>query len=583
MKHWCLVVLGMAAAGLGAAPAKAPPASDAPVLARPVAREPAPAREPVPAAKEPAPPKEAAPPPVVTAGEGQRPPVGIDDLKALYKEAPLLVQFQAETVTAKPDVAPRLAWEIRGPVVEVIKGSLLPGRMFLHVDSIIRVFDMPRPDVEGKQFVAAIKPLTGGGADRRFQLVGQYAFLSESKEADALRQLAKSEAETGTEGASLLLAVKPIGNKPFAVGGPKIIEIRLTNSGSDSATYLQKPIMEKDGKLYLTGPGSLHIRDTTARLVPDKGNIVPGQMPPPPPRPAVIVPNGDWVENLDLAKYYDLPEGRYTLSLVLAAPDQRGRVVSNGFSFQVGAVNLPDATKAQVEPVRIPEPPPERPTRQAPDKTGTEAAVTEPPVPLRPAAPAVSVPDPAKYAPGKPTAGLAGLLRPAKAKYAVGDPVDLEFRLINQGPRTLAVDTRLERTLTITVQPVGDSPDPRQIDQIIAWPAGAGPMPEERAYLREGAFWGAVVNVNVLPLRPQERWAGPTVDEIAAGRNFTYERFAKSLFGFPKPGFYNVTATYSVARPHSGDPKAPAEPPKEWWIGDLQSNTITIQIGDPAK
>jgi hypothetical protein len=584
MKHlWMVVLLAVAAGALAATPAKDRPAP-APdtTAAPPPAKAPAKAPEPTPAA-EPPPATLAQPNP--TGGAGTRPPVGIEDLKALFQEAPLLVHFQAEAVTAKPEVAPRLVWEVRGPVVEVIKGNLLPGRMFLHVDSIIRVFDLPRPEVEGRQFVAGIRPLTGAG-DRRFQLVGAYAFPVDSREADALRSLAKSEVESGAGGQSLQLTIKTVdkADRAFPVVGPKVIEVRLTNTGTDSATYLQAPIAEKDDKLYLTGAGAIVIRDTTGRLVPDKGNIALGQAPPPPSKPAFLVPNANFVENVDLAKYFNLSEGRYTLSLTLATPDLRGRVVSNGFSFQVGAVNLPgEEPKPRTEAVKLPEPPPEKPVAvRPPEKPATEFTAAEPPLPVRPAAPAVVVPDPAKYLPGKPTAGLAGLLKPAKAKFALGDPVDLEFRLINQGPRTLAIDARLERTLTVQVQEVGDYPAPLFVVRQTPWPPDAG-IPEQRAYLSDGAFWGRTLNINTLYGKTREELIGLTPDSIAAGKEPTYERFGKVVYGFPKPGFYNVTATYSVGRPHTADGKQPVEQPKEWWIGDLQTNTITIQIGEPGK
>jgi len=318
--------------------------------------------------------------------------------------------------------------------------------------------------------------------------------------------------------------------------------------------------------------------------VRDKGNIAMGEAPPPPSKPAFLVPNANFVENIDLAKYFNLSEGRYTLSLTLATPDLRGRIVSNGFSFQVGAVNLPgEAPKARTEAVKLPEPPPEKPVAvRPPERAATESSTTEPPLPVRPTAPAVVVPDPAKYLPGKPTAGLAGLLKPAKAKFALGDPVDLEFRLINQGPRTLAIDARLERTLTVQVQEVGDYPPPLFVVRQTPWPPDAG-IPEQRAYLSDGAFWGRTLNINTLYGKTREELIGLTPDSIAAGKEPSYERFGKVVYGFPKPGFYNVSATYSVARPHTADGKQPVEQPKEWWIGDLQTNTITIQIGEPGK
>ena len=233
----------------------------------------------------------------------------------------------------------------------------------------------------------------------------------------------------------------------------------------------------------------------------------------------------------------------------------------------------------------MPEPPPERPgaSKTGPDKPPAETYVTEPPVPPKPVIPAVVVPDPAKYIPGKPTAGLAGLLRPLKAKYALGDSVDLEFRLINQGPRTLAIDARLERTLTVQVQEIGDWPPPLFVVRQTPWPPDPAGMPEQRAYLTEGAFWGRTLNINTLYGKTREELIGLTPETIFSGKEATYERFGKVVYGFPKPGYYNVTATYTVSRPHAADGKQPVEQPKEWWVGDLQTNTITIQIGEPGK
>jgi hypothetical protein len=198
------------------------------------------------------------------------------------------------------------------------------------------------------------------------------------------------------------------------------------------------------------------------------------------------------------------------------------------------------------------------------------------------AAPALDLPDPAKYQPGRSTAGLAGFLRPTKARFALGDPVEVELRLINVGPRSVAVDARLERTLSIQVQPIGESPQPLVIRQVIPWPPDAMVMPEERSFLREGAFWGRTINLNTLFGKNLEEMAPPTPEEIAAGKALSYERFGKNLFGFPKAGVYTVTATYTVSRPRtpSAEGQPPHELPKEWWIGDLTTNTITIQVGE---
>jgi hypothetical protein len=596
------MLLVVVLAAVAAAPPPSGPAAPAPPPVRaaapsdleaiPVAAPAAPGRMlPAPAPTALAPP-DLPPLPEAAAPVGPRAPVGIEDLKALYREADLIVQFQVETVQAKTDINPRLTWEVRGPVLEVIKGSLLPGQMAVHVDSVIRAFDMRRSEMEGRQFLAAVKPL-GDAAQRRFQLVGPYAFLADSGEAQALRQLAASDVEKGSGNTTLELAVRPL-QPVYPVTGPKMIEVRLTNTGADSATYLQAPICEKEGRLYLTGQGMIRIRDLSGRLVPDKGTLALGQVPPPPPTPALILPKASFVETIDLARYFELSEGRYTLVLALATPDGRGRIASNGFSFQVGAVNLPEAPRAPAAaPTGIPAPvgpapapPAPRPPEAAPPLPA-ETVSLEPPLPTvrRPAAPAVEIPEPAKYQPGKSTAGVAGLLRPSKARFAINEPVDLEFRLINQGPRTVAVDARLERTLTLQVQPVGDSPKPDVVRQVIAWPPDGAAMPEERAYLREGAFWGRTINLNMLFGKSLEDLTAPTPEEVAAGKTPSYERFGKILFGFPKPGVYTVTAAYQVARQHpaggSGDPAR--EWPKEWWIGDIQTNAITIQIGEPGK
>ena len=498
----------------------------------------------------------------VEAAPVARPTAGIEDLKALYKEADIIIHFSVDSIQARTDVSPALPWEVKAAILEVIRGKILPGQILINVDTPTRALGMPRTEAVGKEFVAAIRPMSG--TERRYQLMGPGAFPADSQEAEALRQLAKVDLTRGAGGQSLELTVRPL-VKAFPVNGPKTLEVRLTNTGTDSATYRQAPMTEQDGKLYLPGPGMLRIRDTLGRIVPDKGNILQGQVPPQ-TVPALILSRASFVETIDLSKYYDLPEARYTLILALTTPDGRGRIGSNGFSFQVGAASGAGREPPPVEPIRAVEPVP-------------DAAQIEMPAPapvVKPAGPAI--PDPATYRPGKVTLGLAGLLRPRKAQFTLGDPVEVELRLINDGPRTLTVDTRLERTLAVKVVPVAGSPDPRTERQLINWPPSP-PMPEERAYLREGAFWGQTVNLNVLPLRPQEEFQWPTAEEAAAGKNLTYERFGRILFGFPRPGIYNISATYTVARPKGpeGQP-GPGSPMQDWWFGDLQTNTITIQI-----
>jgi len=111
------------------------------------------------------------------AAPAARAPLSVDDLKVVYESASDVVQFQIESVQANPTAAPRLVWEVRGPVLETFKGRLLPGSISVHVESIVRSFDLPRADLEGRQVVVAIKPRSEQ-ADRRVQLVCNGGFAA---------------------------------------------------------------------------------------------------------------------------------------------------------------------------------------------------------------------------------------------------------------------------------------------------------------------------------------------------------------------------------------------------------------------
>jgi len=508
-----------------------------------------------------------------------------DPLKQVYTQAPLVAEFKIDTVQANPTVDPRLVWEARAALLDVLKGNLLPGGLRIHVGSVVRAFDKPRSDVEGRTYVAPLKPL-GQAAQRRFQLVGPRAWPADSKEADRLRKFATTEGAVtpASTGDGLKLTVKPL-QQVFPVRGEKIVEVRVTNNAQDSATYVQAPLVEKEGQLYLPGKGRILIRRTTGESVPDKGNVATGVVPPPPPKPALIVPGDSFVRTVNLDTYFTLPAGRYTFSMFLATPDGRGRLVSNGFSFQVGAVDLP-------------EPPPEKPSEPKPEPTPPEVEPKPPepePVEPKPAEPkpapaekppetpatAEDLPAPHTYTPGDASFNLAALLRPTKAVYTLGDPVTVEVRLINTGPRTVAVDPRLERTLTLTVDPLGDSPQPLTIRQVIPWPPDEAVPPPERVCLRESAFWGRTIDLNALYGKKMDAIAGPTAAELADTKNLRYERFGRNLFGFPKPGTYRVTATYTVEKPAKA--AATAKDSQPWWTGDVQSNTITIRVEEKGK
>jgi hypothetical protein len=511
--------------------------------------------------------------PTPSEGPAKAGSAGPDDLKAYYKEAPLAVQFQVETIQSPRDGDTKLPWEIAGPTFEVLKGKLATsaGRITVLVDSPVRAFDMTRDQIKDKQFVILLKPV-GAPADRRFQLVGGRAYLASSPEAETLRKLGLTDVDAGSGGNSLLLEIKPMA-RVFQVNDPKTFEIRLTNRGTDTATYLQEPIFEEGGKLYLVGQGAFLLREIPGnRLLPDKGNVMPGQASPT-PHPRALLANQDVTRNIDLARYFDLPAGRYNIALILSSPDGQGRISSNVLTFQVGAVNLPPADSA-IEPPPVATTP-TRTTAVSPIDLGT---------PDKPAAPTVNLPDPSKYEAGKPVAGMRGLLRPTKAKYGLGEPIDVELRLINQSPRTSSIDVRMERTLTIQVQELGDSPSPMLLVRQNNWAADpAGALPDERAHLREGSFWGRSMNLNVLYGKTREELIAMARESASLGKEPSYDSAGGTIYGFPKAGYYRIYATYTVARPRAADGKSPADMPKDWWIGELQTNPILVQVGEPGK
>jgi hypothetical protein len=544
-----------------AAPPLPPPPATGPaprgVLAVPVGPSAEPAA-PVPAAK----PPEAAPAAAAAAS--------FDELKTLFKDAPLVVQFGLDSFESNPDVK-ALVWQINGSLQQILKGQIASGPLTIHVESVVRATRLDRADVKNKVFVAFLKPLAEN-TDRRFQLVGSLIYLADSKEAEVIRQLAQAEPPKGAGGKGLELTVRPVA-KNFVGGSPKAIEVRLTNNGADTAQYKVEPVSEREGKLYLTGQGTLRVRDATGRPVPDKGNIIVGT-PPPQPAPAVLLPRGSFAQVIDLARYYDLPDGRYMVTLGLSTPDGLSSI-TNGGSFVVGAL-----------PAEVTPPPVKVEPRPAPVVDPDFDPIGEPPLPAvtvirRPPAP--TIPDPAAYKPAKSYKGLQALLKPTKAKYALGEEVHLEIRLINEGPRTLAVDGRLERTLTISVQSVGDSPAPLQMQKVIPWPADSQDMPPERALLRDGAFWGRIININTLFGKGAQNVPKATAEEIASTKGLAYERFGEYQYGFSKPGIYTVTAVYKVDPSKISETPPGAPKRDEWWVGDVTSNPITIQILEPGQ
>ncbi len=479
-----------------------------------------------------------------------RPPRTPEQIERLLETAPMVVHVKVDSVEANATVDPRLAWEVRGPVLEVLKGELLPGPISIHVESVVRAFDQPREALPRTEYVAALAPL-GDPAERRFQLAGPHAFPADGTEARMLRGLVDRAEPVGTGGEGLRLVIQPE-EKVFAPGGAKKLQLRLTNEGDASATYIQAPVAVRGEKLYLPGRGGLRIRDADGTLVPDRGNVLTGQAPPPPPTPALILPKASFVEVIDLDTYYELAPGRYTAVLILATPNGLGTIPSNGLSIQVGAVDLPP-------PVPLP--------------PAIEAAL----LPADPEPPEVSitqVPPPASYRPGDASGGLAALLRPEQSTFELGMPVEVEFRLINVGPRTVKIDARLERTLTFHVTPVRGSPRPSPVRNVVTWPETTE-IPAAHAYLREGDFWGRLLDLNILYGRELASLKGPSLTEVRSGKDLPYARYGPILYGFDEPGLYKIIATYDAGpiRPPEG-----GSPDPGWWTGDVRSNPILIQI-----
>lgn len=480
--------------------------------------------------------------------------LGFEDLKAVYKNAPLVVEVQIVDHKSNPQISNRLVWEATAKVLALVKGQLSPPKISIHVDSFIRAFDRPKSEIVGKQYLVCLEPMSTEQGNH-YRLAGGYAFAAGGQEAKTLRELAETQGQKGTPDSNLELKVKPL-EKVYQPDRPKLVQITLTNTGKESARYIQAPMAEADGKLYFLGAGGIRIRDNaTGELLSAGPKVVKRQAPPGPPEPVLLLPKQNFSRTVDLEEYYDLKPGRYTMSVLLETPDGQGRVGSNALTIQVGTVNLPAAS----------------------EKPSVPEAIEAQPVASDEVEPAArDLPSPMSYSPGKPGNGLAALLRPTKAIYELGEPVNVEVRLVNTGGRTVSVDARLERTLRLNVTSVDGSPQPLFIRQVIPWPKTDG-TPNQRAWLREDGFWGRVINVNMLYGTDLAEHEGPSGDDIAAGKDLSYERFGRNLFGFTRPGTYRVTATYRVPGPMKPDKNG-----IHWWVGEVESNPIVIRVVKPG-
>lgn len=485
------------------------------------------------------------PPPSEVCGQGANDGLSssaVKKLRKITKDAPLVVLGKIKSLKADPTISQRLAWELTAQVVEVLKGKLTAKEITIHVESPVSSFDMSRAKIPGNTFLMPIKQLrpaasagTGPGVGSRFQLSAERVFLQGTKEEKTVRKMIAGKF-MDPSAAKLKLTIQAT-EKVFTIGKPVLIKVRLANEGASSAIYLQSPIMEHRGVLYLMAKSSLSIRDGKGRSVPDKGTVVFGV--PPSPSPAIILSGADHALTVDLGKYFEMGrEGEYVMSLALPSPYALSIVRSNKLTFRVTP--------------RLASTNPRTKTAKAVQRATIKRAVPE-------------------YKPGRVVGGLCGLLKPTKEIFRVGQPVLIEFRLLNATKPVLNIDTRLERTLTLFVREKKGSFPVRGVRQIIGWPLDAAGKHIPLAWLVRDAFWGRTLNINSLYGIDAAALEPPSSEAITGKGPFSYETFGKTLFGFENPGRYEVMATYSCRR-QAGDSTP------NLWTGTLTTNTISVTI-----
>jgi len=458
------------------------------------------------------------------------------ELKQMVDDAELLVgaKVLAEPVSrgAGED---GLAWRVPFEVLEVVKGRFEAKTVDVYVKSPFEALNCLRAQLPGKEYLLPLVPM-GGDAESGFALVQGVGFAAGSPEAGKLVEIAGGKVTSETV-IPLRVRLSATG-APYESGKPAPVKVTLENVSDEAIAYTQAPLDLRYPDLYLVGESDLIVLDGRGSAVPRKEALHVGVAPPPPALPLVVPPKGSHERDLDLSTYCDLGRpGIYMVTLALAGPDGKELLRSNTISMQIIA-----PLSAPVEP-------------------GDPSAST--------AADALRIPSPGAYQPGKTENGLAGLLRPIRAEFEVGEPITLELRLINLSDRAVDVDTRLERTLLVDVQEQGDSPAARPLLQHHDWPADEDAKASWSAHLRPAAFWGKLVNVNSLYGRDAASLMAAGNAAMSGAVEPAYETHGMTLFSFDKPGVHKIQATYQ-SKPRAGGPRL--------WAGKLATNPVFVRV-----
>jgi len=465
-----------------------------------------------------------------------------EELQAMVEQADVLVLAKAtgQPVSQGAD-ASGLPWQITFEVQKVVKGEFQEKTLVLHVSSPINDLATPRKKVSGAEFLLPLAALEGQD-EKHFKLVADTGFVAGSAEARKLREIASGRVVTDTV-TPLRVRIEAV-RPPYESGKPALVRVILDNPDKNAVTYERAPLEIRSGELYLSGKGLLTVIDSRGNPAEVKETVHLGTVPPGPPVPLVIAPERNFAKEIDLAEYFDLTRaGNYMVKLSLGDPGGNEMMHSNTINVQV----IPSLA--------------ERVARLAVEPTGPES---------------IRIPSPEVYRPGDPVNGLAALLKPVKAEFEVGEQILVELRLINAGDVPLVLDSRLERTLLVSVQEQGGSPAVRQMFQ--------RPSDEEiktesyypYAYLRRLGFWGKVININSW----YGRDAASLVEDSRGSSGpspltASYERDGMTLFSFDEPGVYKVQATYHVKPRGGSGPKV--------WKGKVKTNPVFVRIVKPKE
>ncbi len=460
-----------------------------------------------------------------------------EELAKMADEAEVLVRGRAGPPVIVPDAPRGLDYAVPFEVIELYKGTLTEKAFQLRLSSTATELMTRRNEVAGKEFVlplAAVEEIEGA-----YKLSAGAGFAVGSNEALRLMEMAAGKVER-TVVSPLRLHVEPL-RPSFPLGQPAIIVVRLENPSEETILFEQAPIEVRDGNLYLAGNGFIDVIKSSQDVAAKETLKI--RQSPEEPTPAAILPKESLRKEIDLTEYFDFQApGVYSVTVAVTTP--RGELLRSTIPVQISAAGAAGVERPAVG-------------------DGGEASD-------------IIIPSPEIYTPGQPVNGLSMLLKPVKAEYTVGEPIQLELRLINSDERgqPVHIDVRLERTLMLQVKEQGDSPAARSILQKISW----GDTPAEGvtpyAYLRPRAFWGNVININSLYGVDVAAVLQQDVNpEKLMPVQINYERYGMTLFSFEKPGVYRVDATYFV-QPQPGTVRI--------WAGKLTSNHVFIRVKPAA-